>query len=57
MVGRVTNLIVDGEPLAGNLISPAPAGTTVTIEATIESAQPAPGTRNGTGEAAPAPVA
>jgi cellobiose phosphorylase len=51
--GRVKSLIVDGSPVEGNLIAPAPVGAIVKIEATVESSLPdAPEP-----EAAPAPVA
>ena len=51
--GRVKSLTVDGSPVAGNLIAPAPVGAIVRVEATVESSLPdAPEP-----EAAPAPVA
>ncbi len=51
--GRVRSLTVDGSRVEGNLIPPAPVGTTVKIEATVDSSSsdvPEP-------EAAAAPVA
>jgi cellobiose phosphorylase len=34
--GRVTRLVVDDAPIAGNLVTPAPAGATVVVEAEVE---------------------
>jgi cellobiose phosphorylase len=34
--GRVRRLVVDGRPVEGNVVPPAPAGTTVTVEAAVE---------------------
>jgi cellobiose phosphorylase len=36
--GRVRRLVVDGMSVEGNLVRPAPAGSTVKVEATLESA-------------------
>jgi len=38
--GRVRRLLVDGESIEGNLVHPAPAGSTIKVEATVESALP-----------------
>ena len=38
--GRVRRLVVDGMSVEGNLVRPAPAGSTVKVEATLESAPP-----------------
>jgi cellobiose phosphorylase len=38
--GSVQRLLVDGEAIEGNLVRPAPAGSTVKVEATVESALP-----------------
>ena len=35
VVGRVTSLLVDGRRVGGNVVSPAPGGSEVTIEGTI----------------------
>jgi cellobiose phosphorylase len=35
VVGRVAQVVVDGTKIEGNVVAPAPAGTTVTVEATI----------------------
>jgi cellobiose phosphorylase len=37
--GRVASLTVDGKPLAGNVLPPAPAGTTVQVEASVEDSR------------------
>jgi cellobiose phosphorylase len=34
--GRVASLVVDGDPVEGTLVPPAPEGATVTVEAAIE---------------------
>jgi cellobiose phosphorylase len=34
--GRVVRLVVDGTPIEGNLLSPAPAGSTVDVEAIVD---------------------
>jgi cellobiose phosphorylase len=39
--GRVLRMVVDGLDVEGNLVSPAPAGSTVKVEATVEG-QPSP---------------
>ena len=39
--GRVRRMVVDGLEVEGNLVSPAPAGSTVKVEATVEG-QPSP---------------
>ena len=36
--GRVKHLTVDGKPVEGNLVAPAPAGATVKVVATVEPA-------------------
>ena len=38
--GRVRRLMVDGTSVEGNLVRPAPAGSTVRVEATLEPAPP-----------------
>jgi cellobiose phosphorylase len=35
--GRVQSLLVDGKPVAGNIVPPAPAGAVISVEATIEA--------------------
>jgi cellobiose phosphorylase len=35
--GRVRRLVVDGRPIAGSLVPPAPGGATVTVQATLEA--------------------
>jgi cellobiose phosphorylase len=35
--GRVTSLVVDGRPVEGNIVPPAPSGTVVSVEAAIET--------------------
>ena len=40
MKGRVRRLLVDGESIEGNLVRPTLAGSTVKVEATVESALP-----------------
>jgi cellobiose phosphorylase len=37
VAGRVKRLTVDGKPVDGSLVAPAPAGATVKVEATIEA--------------------
>jgi hypothetical protein len=34
--GRVSRLVVDGRPIEGNVVPPAPVGARVTVTATIE---------------------
>jgi cellobiose phosphorylase len=38
--GRVRRLVVDGTSVEGNLVHPAPAGSAVKVEATVEPADP-----------------
>jgi cellobiose phosphorylase len=38
--GRVTHLEVQGQPIEGTLVPPAPAGTTVHVEAVIQAGSP-----------------
>jgi cellobiose phosphorylase len=38
--GRVRRLVVDGKTIEGNLVRPAPAGSTVKVEASVEEARP-----------------
>jgi cellobiose phosphorylase len=35
VAGRITSLLVDGRPVDGNIVAPAPTGSEVTIEGTI----------------------
>jgi cellobiose phosphorylase len=41
--GRVTGCVVDGEPIEGNLVPPAPPATTVTVEAVVHQVAGEPG--------------
>jgi cellobiose phosphorylase len=40
VVGRVRELLVDGTHVKGNLLAPAPAGTTVRVDATVAPTSP-----------------
>ncbi len=40
VTGRVRRLVVDGTSVEGNLVRPAPAGSIVKVEATVECSQP-----------------